>query len=131
MQPKALLLAAAVLGVGGLLSAPEASAQAPAPDVQSPSSRSDQSPNIPDQKLDATAAAVERVARLRQDFQDRIATAAPADKEQIADETNKAMAKAVTDQGLSVEEYTSILQVAQSDPAVRDKIRERLLRSNK
>jgi len=36
------------------------------------------------------------------------------------------MAKAVTDQGLSVEEYTAILQVAQNNPTVQDKIIQRL-----
>jgi hypothetical protein len=34
--------------------------------------------------------------------------------------------KAVTDQGLSVDEYSTILQVAQNDPQVRDKLLQRL-----
>ena len=34
--------------------------------------------------------------------------------------------KMVTDQGLSVEEYDSILEVAQNDPDVREKIRQRI-----
>jgi hypothetical protein len=42
------------------------------------------------------------------------------------DEANKALVKAVTDQGLSVEEYTSIMVVAQNDPAVRQKIVQRM-----
>jgi hypothetical protein len=33
---------------------------------------------------------------------------------------------AVTDQGLSVAECTAIMQVAQNDPAVREKILQRL-----
>jgi len=37
-----------------------------------------------------------------------------------------ALAKAITDQGLSVEEYDSILEVAQNDPEVREKIRQRI-----
>jgi hypothetical protein len=36
------------------------------------------------------------------------------------------MLKAVTDQGLSVAEYNSILEVAQNDPGVRAKIRQRM-----
>jgi hypothetical protein len=36
------------------------------------------------------------------------------------------MKKAVTDQGLTVEEYTDIVNVAQKDPAVRDKLLRRL-----
>jgi hypothetical protein len=47
-------------------------------------------------------------------------------KEQLLDEAVNAIEKAVTDQGLSVEEYDSILKVAQNDPEVRDKIRQRI-----
>ena len=65
-------IAAALLIAAGLLFVPTANAQ-----VQSPSpGLSNQSPNIPDQKLDAAAAAIERVASLKQDYQQRIATAA-------------------------------------------------------
>ena len=106
--------AAALLIAVGLLSVPPANAQ-----VQSPSpGLSDQSPNISDQKLDAVATAIERVASLKQDCQQRIAAAAPSDKERIANEAINALAKAVSDQGLSLEEYDSILQMAQNDPEV-------------
>jgi hypothetical protein len=114
--------AAMLLIAAGLLFVPAANAQ-----VQSPSpGLSNQSPDIPDQKLDAAAAAIKRVASLKQDYQQRIAAAAPADKEGILNEAVHALAKAVTDQGLSVEEYDSILEVAQNDPGVREKIRQRI-----
>ena len=52
---------------------------------------------------------------------------APTDqKAKLADEASDAMAKAVKDQGLSVEEYTSIIEVAQNDPVVRNKLLQRL-----
>jgi len=82
--------------------------------------------DISDQKLDAAAAAIERVASLKQDYQQRIDAAAPSDKERIANEAINALAKAITDQGLSVGEYDSILEVAQNDPEVREKIRQRI-----
>src|SRR5262245_58707288 len=114
--------AAMLLIAAGLLFVPAANAQ-----VQSPSpGLSDQSPAIPDQKLDAAAAAIKRVAGVKQDYQQRIAAAAPGDKEDIVNEAIHALAKAVTDQGLSVEEYDSILEVAQNDPGVREKIRQRI-----
>jgi hypothetical protein len=63
--------AASLLIAAGFLFVPAANAQ-----VQSSSpDLSERAPNIPDQKLDAAAAAIERVARLK-----RIALAAPADK---------------------------------------------------
>jgi hypothetical protein len=52
--------------------------------------------------------------------------AAPADKERILYEAVNALAKAVTDSGLSVEEYVSFQVVAQNDPDVREKIRQRI-----
>jgi len=119
--------AAAILVIAaGVLFVPAANAQ-----VQSPSpGLSEQPPNIPDQKLDAAAAAIEQVALLA-----GLSTAdgggAPADKERILNEAVNTLAKAVTDQGLSVEEYDSILEVAQNDPDVREKIRQRIRPSAK
>src|SRR5262249_12585659 len=95
--------AAALLIAVGLLSVPAANAQVHWPSPGLP----DQSPNIADQKLDAVATAMERVASLKQDYQQRTAAAAPSDKERIANEGINALAKAVTDQGLSLEEYDS------------------------
>ena len=101
--------AAAILLLAAGVFVPPANAQ-----VQSPSpGLSEQAPNISDQKLDAAAAAIKRVASLKQDYQQRIAAAVPSDKERIANEAINALAKAITDQGLSVEEYDSILEVAQ------------------
>ena len=123
MRVLMLPAAAAILLIGAeLLCAPAANAQA-----QSPSpGATDQPSNIPDQKLDAAAAAIQRVTSLKQDYQQRITAAAPADKERIVNEANSALVKAVIDQGLSVEEYNSILEVAQNDPGVREKIGERI-----
>jgi Domain of unknown function (DUF4168) len=116
-------ISAAVLMAAWQLSAPAASAQVqtPAPSPSAPAS------NIPDQKLDAAAAALERVAGLKQDYEQRLA-AAPAvpDKQRIVEEANNALAKAVTDQGLSVEEYDAIMEVAQNDLNVRGKLLQRL-----
>jgi Domain of unknown function (DUF4168) len=120
---RVLMRSAAVLLVAmGFVFGPTASAQ-----VQSPSPNLSQEPqNIPDQKLDAAAAAIGRVAGLKLDYQQRIAAADPADKERLLDEALNAMTTAVTEQGLSVEEYDSILEVAQNDPGVREKIRQRI-----
>jgi hypothetical protein len=111
------------LAAGCLLSplAPNAGAQTPSPGL------SDDSPAISEQKLDAAAAAIERVASLKENYQQQIAVAPPADKGRLAAEAINALSKAVTDQGLSIDEYNSILEVAQANPEVGDKIRQRLL----
>jgi hypothetical protein len=115
-------LAAAVLMLTWHLGVPAANAQAEAP---APGA-TDQKPDISEQKLDAMAAALEQVATVKDSYQQQIAAAPPPDKERIAAEAKNALVKAVTDQGLSVEEYTSILVVAQNDPQVREKILQRL-----
>jgi hypothetical protein len=84
------------------------------------------SPNIPERKLDAAAAALMRVASLQEEYQQRIADAPQSDKQKVADEARQAVTKAVTDQGLSIEEYSTILQAAKNDPEVRGKILQRL-----
>jgi len=123
MRLWAQFLTAAILATA----VPVANAQ-----VQSPApSPSEPSQNIPDQKLDATAAALNKIADVKQNYTQQIeSTPGEADKQRLVDEANKELVKAVTDQGLSVEEYTSIMVMAQSDPTVRQKIIQRM-RPNK
>jgi hypothetical protein len=101
-------------------SVPNANAQAPSPSPSSPAA------SITEQKLDATAAALEHVIGLQKTYEQRLAQAEQADKERIVAEANDALTKAVADQGLSVEEYSSILEVAQNDPDVRGKLLQRI-----
>ena len=96
----------------------------PSPTMPGPSSPS---ASIPDNKLDAAAAAMKSVSTVKEDYGRRIAQA-PDDNEKsrLANEGGQALTKAVTDQGLSVAEYTEILQVAQNNTAVRGKILQRI-----
>jgi hypothetical protein len=154
-QPTRTLVAALMLTAGSILCVPSAQAQTPqsqTPQGQSPQTQSprpspqqgqtpqgqqqapdqpQQQTNIPDQKLDAAAAAIKQVATIKQDYQRKLDSAAPSDQDKIATEANDALQKAVTDQGLSVDEYSSILEVAQNDPGVRQKIIQRLNQANR
>jgi len=82
--------------------------------------------NISDKKLDAAAAAVKKVSVIKNNYEQQLAQAPVAEKKRLESEAGDAMAKAVTDQGLSIEEYTTIMQVAQKDPVVRDKLLQRI-----
>src|SRR5437879_1526450 len=118
-----LATAACTAAISGL-PVPSASAQ-----DKTPSPPADEQPvtqAIPDQKLDAAAAAIDRVANLHRQYEEQLAEAAPEDQEDIAQEADGAMAKAVNAQGLSVKEYNSIVDIAQRDPAVREKLVQRL-----
>ena len=112
--------AMAVLTAAWLLVVPGAHAQNQSAPNQSAT------PNISDQKLDAAAAAIDRLASVKQNYQQQIAAAPPSDKDRLAGDASNAMKKAVTEQGLSVEEYSSILRVAQNDPGVRERLLQRL-----
>ena len=123
MRLRAQLLTAAILTAA----VPMANAQVPSP-APAPS---EPSQNIPEQKLDATAAALNKIADVKQNYTQQIeSTPNESDKQRLVDEANKELVKAVTDQGLSVEEYTSIMVMAQNDPTVRQKIIQRM-RPNK
>jgi len=127
-------LAAAVLGVAGLLLLPAANAQMnqtqPRPQAQSPQAQSPQaqspSSTIPDEKLTAAAAALGEVTSIRQSYERKIAEAPQPDKQRVTDEANNALKKAVNDQGLSVDEYNTILRTAQNDPTIRQKLAQRI-----
>ena len=101
--------------------------------AQSPSpGPSISAPELSDQKLDAVAAALERIASLQKDYRQRIAEVeAPADKERIVAEAHDEFTKAVTDQGLSLEEYASILDMARDDSQTRSKLLQRIGPSDK
>jgi Domain of unknown function (DUF4168) len=122
MRARVSSLAIAAIATLWLLSPGAASAQAqsPAPGLSRPS------PNISDQKLDAAAAAIGRIGDLQETYKQQIATAPATDKERIANEAVGEMAKAVKEQGLSVDEYNSIIEVAQNDPQVRQRLLQRL-----
>jgi hypothetical protein len=119
-------LAVAGLSAAALVLAPAAFAQSPAPNAPAQTKPQAQPSNIPDQKLDAAAAALEKVTDLKRNYEKQLTSAPAADQERITKEANTALSKAVTDQGLSVEEYNSIIQVAQNDPQVRQKILSRV-----
>jgi hypothetical protein len=104
---------------------PTQSPQANTPQAQSPAP-GNPAASISDQKLDATAAAIQRVASLKRDYIQLLEASPPDDQRRIVNEASNAIEKAVTDQGLSLEEYTAILEVAQDDPQLRQKIIERI-----
>jgi hypothetical protein len=124
MRPWTYILAAVILTA--TIPAANAQEQSPAPAPAQPAP-AQPSASIPDQKLDATAAALDQIAEVKQNYTKQIESSPnDTEKQRLVDEANKALVKAVTDQGLSVEEYTSIMVVAQSDANVRQKILQRM-----
>jgi hypothetical protein len=116
-------LTIATLAMAGFATVPmsNAYAQSQSPGIGEPMKE------VSDQKLDQAAAAIKQVVTVKEDYQQRIEAAAPTDRERLADEGKAALEKAVTDQGLSLTEYSSILVIAQSDPEVKEKFLQRLI----
>ncbi len=119
----ALSVAAATL-LAGLAASAQTATPASPPSTTAPGATS--SANIPDKKLDAVAAAAKKVVVLNRSYKQKLDQAPDAQKDQITKEASAAMTKAVTDQGLSVDEYMNIMQVAQNDPTVRDRLIQRM-----
>jgi hypothetical protein len=82
--------------------------------------------DISDKKLDACAAAVKKVSTVSESYKKKLAQAPDSEKEKIRDDADRDVTKAVTDQGLSVQEYLGIMKVAQNDATVRNKLMDRL-----
>ena len=130
--------AAVALTAGVLLVVPAAGAQTNPPQARPPAQSSQtQSPQTPsasapisDEKLNAAAAAIGQVATIRKSYESKIAAAPASDKQHLAKEVDDALNKAVTDQGLSVDEYNSIIRTAQNDPAVGEKLTQRIAHSS-
>ena len=119
------LFATAVV-VAGFVLMPAAHAQDKSPAASGASGTTTVPSSIPDTKLDATAAAIKRVSAIKDAFEQKLAEAPDTEKQRVAGEANEAMTKAVKEQGLSVEEYTTIIQMAQNDVAVRNKLLQRM-----
>jgi len=121
----ALLAAACQVSAANAQTSPAQLPQANPPQAQAPAPASPAA-SISDEALDAAAVAIQRVASIRRDYVQQLEEASPQDQPRILTEAGNALEQAVTDQGLSIEQYAAILEVAENDPQVRQKIIQRL-----
>ena len=96
------------------------------PDTTTPGTTA-KAADVSDKKLDAAAKAVKQVSVVSDTYKKKLAaTPDKAEKEKLLDQADKDVTKAVTDQGLSVDEYMAIMKVAENDTSVRNKLIDRL-----
>ncbi|HEV2264511.1 MAG TPA: DUF4168 domain-containing protein [Stellaceae bacterium] len=130
MRIKLSPFAAAVAAVT-LLSPLAANAQTQSPSsTAAPAAAPAAKTSVSDQQISQAAVAMQKVMTIRQSYNQQLNQAKPEDRGRIADESQTAMKKAVTDSGLSVDQYNAILQLAQNDPDVREKLMNRLPQQN-
>lgn len=118
-------LAALALGLAaalGTANAQDAATEpAPAPQVEMPANAA---PELSDQKLKSFAVAFLEVNKINQTYQPQIqAAGSPEDEQRIRQQAGADMIQAVdSSQGISVEEYNMIIQAAQVDPELAQRI---------
>jgi hypothetical protein len=119
-------LSALALGLGASLSAATAQDAAPAaptpsPEAQSPAAAA---PEVDDTKLKSFAVAFLEVSEVTQQYQPQIAAAGSVEAQQkLQQEAGQKMVEAVSgSEGITVDEYNMIIQAAQADPELAQRI---------
>ena len=78
---------------------------------------------VPDQMVTKMGRALAEIAQLEQELADRVDTVeSEADKQQLAEEADRAITDAVTDQGLTITQFNQVVRAADEDPDLRDRI---------
>lgn len=109
----------AALGTAGAQDA--APAPAPAPQTEMPAA---EAPQVDDEKLKSFAVAFLEVTKVTQSYQPQIESAGtPEDQQRLRQEAGEKMVEAVNDaEGITVDEYNMIIQAAQTDPELAQRI---------
>lgn len=121
---KTLLSGLSALAIGFGVSLGTAGAQdtpAPAPRTQPPAAQEQQAD---DAKLKSFAVAFIEVAKVTRSYQPQIELAAtPEDQQRLRQEAGEKMVEAVNEaDGITLDEYNTIIQAAQTDPELAQRI---------
>jgi Domain of unknown function (DUF4168) len=82
-----------------------------------------QSSDVPDQVVLQVGKAAMEIVRLRQALEEDMATAqTEEERETLTSQVEIAAARAVGEQGLTVEEYNQVIAAAQSDPDLEERV---------
>lgn len=114
-------LASLALGAAPMVGVVHAQEAAPAPQVETPAA---QAPALDDAKLQSFAVAFLEVAKVSQTYQPQIeAAGSTEDQQRLQQEATEKMVEAVNaSEGITVEEYNTIIQAAQTDPELAQRI---------
>jgi len=82
---------------------------------------------VTEAELDKVVDAYTRIAEIREDFQESLAEVADPEQAQLLqEEAGEAMVEAVQESGLDVQKYNEVMQAAQVDEELREKLLSRL-----
>ena len=66
--------------------------------------------------------ALRHVVAIRQQYAQRAQSTNPGKQEALSGQAESEMVRAISDQGLSLQQYDQVIQMAQADPALRQRI---------
>jgi hypothetical protein len=90
---------------------------------QMPSQLPPGSANLDDGTVKKAGAALRDVAQIQNDYSQRVQGAGtPDERQKLVDQAKAAEITALARQGLSVDQYNQIMQLAQSDPTFRQRL---------
>jgi hypothetical protein len=89
---------------------------------QLPGTATQQAP-VPDAVVHKVGAALRQTATIRQKYADRAEAAnSPQQKQELTSQVETEMLKAISDQGLSLQQYNQVIQMAQADPSLKQRV---------
>jgi hypothetical protein len=111
------------LAVGATLGLAPVLAMAAPDQTSSTMSPSGQTAAAPDTAtIGKAGAALHDVALVQEKYQGKIDSATPAQKQTLSAQANAEAVQAIQSRGLSVQEYTNVVRVAQNDPKVKQQL---------
>lgn len=107
---------------------PEEAAEPPEEEAE-PMEQEHQPVEVDDDKVEAFARAYLALTEVREDYSERLQDTEDSEEIQsLQHEASDAMAEAIEDAGLEVDEYQEIAAAMSADPELRDKITEKVSR---
>ncbi len=81
------------------------------------------SADVPDETVSQVGKAVSEIIKLRQSLEENMATAQSEDERQsLANQAETAAVRAISDQGLTIDEYNEVITSAQADPDLEERV---------
>jgi hypothetical protein len=79
--------------------------------------------HVPDQVVSQVGKAVAQIMKLRQSYVDVVTTAeSEAERQQLAHQIEDAAARAINDQGLTVDQYNHVIAATQADAELEERV---------
>ena len=79
---------------------------------------------LPDETIAKAGAALRQVAAIQNVYEPKLqAAGTPDERARVGNEEMDAAKKAVSDQGLTVDEYNNVMRLAQADPALSERLK--------